>query len=419
MKSQVRWLVVSRLIFITLFILSCIIFSSSQNVSAFSQPFVDLYKVCAGVFILSMLYLVCIAKSLNSTLLAYIQVIIDSITVTLIIYITGSYESVFTFLYLVVIIYTAMLLLKRGSLIVATISAVQYGLLIELEYYRIINPYMGRLFVPDYADASHITYKVLGIIAACYAVALLSGILASQLKGARQDLKLAQEHLKRVDRMAMMDELISGIAHEIKNPLASLSGSIQLFKEDTAPGSYEDKLMQIILRETDRLKDIVNDIRLFSKPSTQNAREIQMADAIEETVELFRNDPELNRKIIITARLDRNIIVVIDPAHLNQILWNLLTNAAQSMEGEGEIKISLKRSKNNRVYLTISDSGCGIAPDAVNQVFDPFYTTKPDGTGLGLSIIHRLIDTYNGMIDFDSIPGKGTTFTILFNGIPA
>ncbi len=414
---QMKWVVIARLFFALILIFSCFVFSTGENLSFLSQPFWGLYKIAACILCLSVVYLILLNRMKNHIIVAYIQTIADTFIVTAIIFVTGSYESLFTFLYLVVIIYTSMLLLQKGSIIIALFSSVQYGLLIELEYYKVITPYMGHWNFTNTTDPVHIVYRVLILIAACFAVALLSGLLALQLKGARQDLKLAQEHLKRVDRMAMMDELISGIAHEVKNPLASLSGSIQLLQEDTDPGSYEDKLMQIILRETDRLKDIVNDIRLFSKPSTKNAHEIPMAEAIEETVELFLNDPKWNQKIHLTMNLDSNIIVVIDPSHLNQILWNLLKNAAQSIPEKGEIKITLKLSKNNRVYLTISDSGEGIDPDVFNQVFDPFYTTKPNGTGLGLSIIHRLIDTYNGMIDFESTPGKGTVFTILFNGV--
>jgi len=192
-----------------------------------------------------------------------------------------------------------------------------------------------------------------------------------------------------------------------------------LLQEDTKPGSYEDKLMQIILRETHRLENIVNDIRIFAKPHTDNAVRIKLADAIEETIELFLNDPEWNQKIRVTTNMNKNLSVFIDPSHFTQILWNLLKNAAQSIKDHGEIKIILKSSINNRVHLAVKDSGNGIQKENSTHIFDPFYTTKPDGTGLGLSIIHRLIDTYNGMIDFESIPGKGTIFTVLFNGDPS
>lgn len=417
LSGQIKWVIISRIIFAVLLIISCLVFSSGENLSFFSQPFLALYNIAALILLVSVIYIIWLNRFKTLVLLAYVQTILDTFIVTGIILVTGSYDSIFTFLYLVVIIYSAMMLLRKGSLIIATVSSVLYSLLLELEYYKVITPYLEPFYFAEFIDPIHIVYRIIIFICACFAVAILSGILAFQLKGARQDLKLAQEHLKRVERMEVMDELISGIAHEVKNPLASLSGSIQLLKEDTKPGSYEDKLMQIILRETERLKTIVNDIHLFSKPSTKNARVIKMADVIEETVQLFLNDPEWNQKIRITMRLDPDVYVMMDPAHLNQILWNLLKNAAQAIEDSGEIKIQLKLLKTNRVYLTIEDTGTGIKIEAFNHVFDPFFTTKPEGTGLGLPIIHRIIDTYSGLIDFESIPGKGTSFTIFLNGV--
>ena len=417
-SNQIKRIILSRVIFTVIMIISCLVVSIGENLSFFSQPFFSLYNIAACILALSIVYLVWLNKFKKNLALAYFQTITDTIIVTAIIFVTGSYDSIFTFFYLVVIIYTSMLLFQKGSLIIATISCFQYSILIELEYYQIIPPFSGSYFLSNTVNDSHIIYRIIIVIVACYAVAILSGILALQLKGAKQDLKIVQEHLKRVEKMAAMDEMISGIAHEIKNPLASLSGSIQLLQEDTKPGSYEDKLMQIILRETHRLENIVNDIRLFAKPHTDNAIDIKLADAIEETVELFSNDPEWNQKIRVTAKMNKKLSVFIDPSHFAQILWNLLKNAAQSIKGHGEIKILLKPSLNNRVHLSIKDSGTGIHPKDYTHIFDPFYTSKPDGTGLGLSIIHRLIDTYNGVIHFESTPGKGTVFTVLFKGVP-
>lgn len=228
---------------------------------------------------------------------------------------------------------------------------------------------------------------------------------------------MAQAHLKQVEKMTAVDELISGIAHEIKNPLASLSGAIQLLQEDTQQGSSEDNLMQIILRETARLENIVNDIRVFAKPNIDNACELKLPDVISETVELFLNDPKWSRKIRFHFDLDPRVSVCMDPVHFNQILWNLLKNAAQSIEGEGIIKISLYSTANHCVYFSIQDSGKGIDPKDKRHIFDPFYTTKANGTGLGLSIVHRLIDAYGGMINFKSNPDKGTIFIVRFNAM--
>ena len=416
--GQIRWLILSRAVFGVILIISSLVFSLKENLSFFYQPVLSLYKISACILILSIIYLFHLTRFDKKLFLAYFQTIADTFIVTAIVFVTGNYDSVFNFLYLVVIIYSSMLLLQKGSLIIATISCLQYSILLELEFYGWITPFYSRYGFSGSLDENHIIYRIIIFIVACFAVAILCGILSLQLKTAQKDLKITEQHLKRVEKMAAMDEVISGIAHEIKNPLASLSGSIQLLREDTRSGSYEDKLMQIILRETDRLKNIVNDIRLFSKPHTGNAVEIKMADMIEETVRLFLNDPEWKPSIHLQLNLDKDITLFFDPTHFTQILWTLLKNAVQSIHDRGKITISLESSRNNKVYLTIEDTGMGILPKDYSHIFDPFFTTKPEGTGLGLSILHRLIDANNGMIDFESTPGKGTIFTVVFSRVP-
>jgi len=412
--TQIRWFLLARVVFTIILIFSTLFFSSKDNLPILSQPFSALYNMAAGILFLSLVYFFWLNQRKGLMVLAYFQTTIDTFFVTGIIFVTGSFDSVFTFLYLVVIIYSSMILLQKGSFVMATFSSLQYGLLIELEYYKVITPFMGQYPVSMGINETQIIYRIIITIAACFAVAILSGILSLQLKNARQDLKITQEHLKRKEKMEAMDEMISGIAHEINNPLASLSGSIQLLKEDMKSGSYEDKLMQIILRETKRLKQIVNDIRLFAKPRRTNARPVDMNTAIEDVVTLFLNTMKWKTRIQIITKLENNLFVNIDPVHLKQILWNLIKNAAESIEDTGKITITLKSPRNNRIYLTIRDSGTGIEEKKAKHIFDPFYTTKPEGTGIGLSIIHRIIDTYEGMIDFESIPGKGTLFTIIF-----
>lgn len=414
LSTQIRWLIISRAIFGVLLIISSLALSLREKLSFFSQPFLSIYQISACILVLSILYFCYFARFQERIFFGYLQTVIDTILVTAIVFVTGGYDSIFNFLYLVVIIYSSMLLLQKGSIIIATLSCIQYTTIIELEFYKIIVPLYTRVGAAAVLDENHILYRVIIFIVACFAVAILSGILSVQLKSAQKDLKITQQHLRRVEKMAAMDEVISGIAHEIKNPLASLSGSIQLLREDTKPGSYEDKLMQIILRETDRLKNIVNDIRLFSKPHAGDKMEINVADMIEETVRLLMNDPEWKSSIHLQMNLDKKIRLSINPTHFTQILWNLLKNAIQSIQEQGQIIIGLESSKTDRIYLTVEDTGTGIDLKDYNHIFDPFYTTKPEGTGLGLSILHRLIDANNGMIDFESTSGKGTIFTVVF-----
>ncbi len=412
--QQLKWIVLVRVIFCIVLIFSSLVFSTGENLSFLSQPFVTLYYLAAAVLLLSVGYGLWLKQGRNLMVLSYVQILVDTFSATVIIYVTGSLDSIFTFLYLLIIIYGSMLVLLRGSLIIAGISSIQYGLLILLEYYYIIPPFSGQHTAPASLNPSLVFYRIIIIMSACLAVAWLSGVLSRQLRRARQDLKIAHAHYRRVEKMEAVDEMISGIAHEIKNPLASLAGSIQLLREDAAPGSREDRLMKIILRETDRLKTIVDEIRLFAKPGRANAVPVKVHEAIMDLVTLFLNSEEFKNRIQLVTHLDEDLVVHIDPVHLQQIVWNLIKNAAQAIPGKGKIVISLTCPRNHRIYLTIRDNGQGIDTDHARHVFDPFFTTKPDGTGLGLPIIHRLIETYDGLIDFDSIPGKGTLFTIIF-----
>lgn len=411
---QSKWIVLARAVFALVLVFSTLFFSDTDLSGQRSPSFLSLYKISGTILGLSLVYFVWLYQEKYLYVLAYTQIIIDTFIVTAIVFVTGGYHSIFTFLYLLVIIYAAMLLLARGSFLVALASSIQYGFLIELEYHKIIAPLSENQPLALVVDQHHILYRVVIIISACFATAALSGILSLQLKTARKDLKIAQEHLKRVEKMAAVDELVSGIAHEIKNPLASLSGSIQMLRHQMAPTGENDKLMQIILRETDRLRQIVTDIRLISKPGRTNAELIDLSKAIDDVKTLFDNTPAWHTRINIVTRIERDLYVYMDRVHLQQILWNLIKNAAESIEGKGKITISLYSPKHKRIYLTIQDTGLGINKKNAPHIFDPFFTTKSDGTGLGLSIIHRIVDTYDGMIDFESIPGKGTVFTLIF-----
>lgn len=411
---QSKWVVLARAVFALVLVFSTLFFSDSALPGQRDPSFLSLYKISGTILGLSLVYFVWLCQEKYLYALAYTQIIIDTFIVTAIVFVTGGYHSIFTFLYLLVIIYAAMLLLAGGSFLVALASSVQYGFLIELEYHNIIAPLSENQSLALVVDQHHILYRIVIIISACFATAALSGILSLQLKTARKDLKIAQEHLKRVEKMATVDELVSGIAHEIKNPLASLSGSIQMLRHQMAPTGENDKLMQIILRETDRLKQIVTDIRLISKPGRTNAELIDLSKAIDDVKTLFDNTPAWYSRINIVTRIERALYVYMDRVHLQQILWNLIKNAAESIEGKGKITISLYSPKHKRIYLTIQDTGLGIDKKNAPHIFDPFFTTKSDGTGLGLSIIHRIVDTYDGMIDFESIPGKGTVFTLIF-----
>ncbi len=416
LNSKLKLLMFSRVLFTSFLLGSTIIFQLGTSDSFLDTSLLVLYGLIGGIFLLSCIYIILLAFIRDSLSFAYIQVAVDTGIVSLILFVTGGYASVFSFLYLVVIIYSSILLPRWGVLVIAAICSIQYGVMIDLEYFGIIKPLAleGNFSAVNFQGKS-VLFKVLVTIIACFAVAILSGFLAAQTVKTKKKLQELEDHVKMVEKMAYMGEMAAGMAHEIKNPLASLAGSIQLLREDIHYDPYHDKLMQIALRETDRLSELVGNFLLFARPQAGKIEKIDLRASILEVLELFGKNSESSSRIDISIHLAPSIWIEIDPVHFHQVLWNILLNAAEAIEKEGKINIRLYESKNNRATLEIEDNGCGIPETTQKMIFDPFFTTKAGGTGLGLSIAHSILETYGYLLSVESSVTSGTVFALKVN----
>jgi two-component system sensor histidine kinase PilS (NtrC family) len=408
---KLEWVMFLRVVFTSLLLGSTIILQFSEKPFHLTGSLLIFYGLIVTIFLLSFCYALIFKHIKRKLVFAYIQIGIDTFTVTIIIFVTGSFASIFSFLYLVVIIYSSMLLFRRGSMVMAVLCSIQYGTLIDLEYYGIINPFGvdGGNIILDYAW-SQVLFKVVITMVACFAVAFLSGFLSEQLRRAKNELSALEDRMKRVEKMVYMGEMAAGITHEIKNPLASLSGSIQILRKEVPYDPEHDKLMQIVLRETDRLSALANNFLLFAKPPAGKIKKIELENALTETVKLFEKDKAATDKVSITSEFSSNIWIEMDPVHLRQVIWNLLLNAAEAIEGEGLVGIKTYPLKNNYAGIEISDNGCGITDEHMS-IFDPFFTTKSSGTGLGLSIVHSILESYDTWLDVESKVDRGTKFS--------
>jgi len=379
------------------------------------KPLLLLLGLSLGLLILSAVYFIANKLIGRRPFFVYTQLFLDTVTITLIILITGGFLSIFTTLYLVIIMCASMILYRKGSVIIASLSSAQFILVAVNEYYGILEPIgMAGSFI---GDGWQVLYKVPPTVIACYAVAFLSGILADQEKMARKELKAMEDHLKRVEKAAATGEMAAGLAHEIKNPLASLTGSIQLLREDENCDPDNDKLMQIILREADRLSTLVTDFLFFAKPQIGKTEIFRLDSALVETVDFFEKDTSCVGSISLEKKFVPDVWVEMDQGHLRQILWNLLKNASAAIEGDGTITIEMNTVKDTHVIVKITDSGCGIPKENVSLIFNPFFTTRSEGTGLGLSIVQRILASYDSRLDVDSDVNKGTTFTLRFKQV--
>lgn len=412
LKQRLNWLILGRFLFAVLLLSSTIFLPPSYGSPVIPKPLFMLYLLICCLFLLSLVYYI-IIKSIKKNLgHAYCQIVLDTLFVTLIIYLTGGFSSIFSFLYIVVIVYSSILLYRKGSFLIAALSSVQYFILVQLEYLGMLRPLLIKEnFTNINYSANQLVFKVLITTSACFAVAFLSSVLSEQAKRSKKELLVMEEHVKRVEKMAYMGEMAANLAHEIKNPLASLAGSIQLLREDISPNKDQDKLMKIILRETDRLGSLVSNFLLFAKTQPGKLENVALDLVLNEAVELFEKDGRFNGRIVIEQDFSPGIWVRVDPMHIRQIILNLLLNAAESIDANGVIKIKMSAVKSNLAEIIIADNGCGIPEEVLSLIFDPFFSTKPRGTGLGLTIVHSLLENYESRLDVESKVGQGTNFS--------
>ncbi len=489
------------------------------------------YVLIGSIYFLTVVYIFLLKIFRDLVRLAYIQLLMDSVTVTAVIFATGGIESIFTFLYILTIITGSILLYRKGGLLIASSSSLLYSLLLLFQSYEIIQPIGRPLSFPAVYRSTYVTYMVLVNVAAFYLVAFLSSYLSEQARRsgvelkARQDdivqlealnewiirsitsglitldterkvilfnpaaeaifgirseqailrniaevlpciqphlgatedgsppggrkrqefidldyvrpdgkkvflrctvsplslpegrqrgeilsfqdlteLKQIEEEMKRVEGLAMIGELAAGIAHEVRNPLASISGSIQMLKEDPDRGELSAPLMDIVLREIGRLNNLVGDFLLFARPKPMNVESFDLNQLIQETLSVLRQQDRMTRIQLETDLLDR-ITISSDPEQVRQVLWNLFLNACQAMPGSGRLHVKTERVIQDRnlqgrkeVMITIRDTGEGFSAKALSQIFTPFFTTKEGGTGLGLAVVKRIVEGLKGRV---------------------
>jgi len=233
-------------------------------------------------------------------------------------------------------------------------------------------------------------------------------------------LREMEEDLKRADRLAAIGKMAAGIAHEIRNPLASISGSIEILKDELGNTGPNKQLMGIILREVGRLNSLIEDFLLFARPISPGKEKIHLNRLVKEILKMFTNSPDFNPQIRLETRYRDDLFILGDPHQIRQVFWNLFINAAQAMPKGGELLVELSKDSSSLPFskgqangeISVSDTGVGIGEGEIGKIFDPFFTTKERGTGLGLSIVHSIIKRYGGKIKVQSQKGHGSVFSV-------
>ncbi len=222
------------------------------------------------------------------------------------------------------------------------------------------------------------------------------------------DIIKLEEEIKRREKLAAIGELSASIAHELRNPLASMKGSFEMLKEDVLPAETKKRLMDIAISEMDRLNAIVTDFLIYCNPRPPAMERFNLSAAANEVSDMLQN---MSDSVRIVKDIQDEVFMVADEQKIRQLLWNLTLNAVEAVPEGGETGISVY-TDDNRVILKVSDSGAGIPEENVEKVFYPFFSTKKKGTGLGLSIAYRIVEEHHGNIKILSGKGRSTEFIV-------
>jgi len=536
-KSRLRLLIICRLIIITLFLGVAIFLDIKKTgfpVSVSTLNF--LYFIIAATYFFSLAYILILKIFKQLRINIYLQLAIDILLVTMLVYITGSYRSNYSVLYTLVIIYSVIFLDRYGGLIIASAAGSFYSLLLGLEFCQWL-PVLSNI-EPDYSlTAEEVLTRILVHIVSFYVLAFLASFVVEQEKKVRsllmekesefdqldllfrsivesvdtgimtidfegtiktfnraaelitgyslaqvknrlvadvfpecivtfalqldkrqsknrmevviearngrkvhlgcslsplkdkqnreigsilifQDLteiRQMEENLEKSKRLALIGEMAAGLAHEMRNPLASITGSIELLRRNLALKDTDDRLMQIILRGKDQLDNFVRDFLLLAKPIPVVREVIDVNETAVDVLENMKLSKDWTNDIKIDCSLAPKVAAFANREQLRQVVQNLVLNAVQAMKEGGVLSLATKLMQvNNKevVEIKVADTGLGIEEKDLKKVFEPFFTDKEKGTGLGLTIVGRIVDGYGGKIEITSRINQGTVCTV-------
>ena len=230
------------------------------------------------------------------------------------------------------------------------------------------------------------------------------------------DVRRLERGARMQQRLAAVGEMAAGIAHEIRNPLASMSGSIQVLRQELPLSEEQAQLMDIVLRESERLNDTIKSFLAYARPQRLALTRLDIRRVVQDTATLLRNSAEVRGDHVVNVDLPATPVWFdADENQVRQILWNLATNGLRAMPSGGRLLMSAmvdRGSGQDEVVITIGDQGCGIPPAELDGLFQPFRSSFDKGTGLGLAIVHRIVTDYNGSIQVSSTVGAGTTMRV-------
>jgi len=345
-------------------------------------------------------------------LLADVQIVLDQFTWTVVVYLTGGAASGATSVYGLTCVAGAVLTGLRGAGLAAAAAGSFYlTLVLGLHSKLIPSPpdQPGQIYA---LGADELVFHIVVNALVLTVVTLLAGYLAERLRATGGQLVVAEERAEKAERMAALGRLAAGLAHEIRNPLGSIAGSIQLLQTSPVLAGEDKQLCEIVQREAARLNDLVTDMMDLAKPRKPNPQVVDLARLVREVVDLASTSGRAVSDVAVRFDGPETVHIRADGSQLRQLVWNLVRNAVQASSAGDEVLVELRQEPDESFTLSVRDQGVGLDVESIEKLFDAFFTTRTHGTGIGLAVVKRIADDHGFSIDVESEPGQGATFHV-------
>ena len=414
-RRGLRTLIFARLTIVTTLSVAAVVIQLSTVSFLPLEPF---YGLILASYALSVAYLALFRWNAHLRFQAYLQIVFDLLIISVLVYVSGGLNGNMYFLYVFAIAGASLVLGTRPAYLTASLAAVFFGFLADGMFYGLI-PYFHEGQAPD-VSAGYVLYTIFTAWTLFFVMALLINYLSANLRRARGELAAAQHDLEIKERQAAAGRMSALIAHEIRNPLAAISGSIQVLKSELMLTDEQARLMDIVVGESRRVSQSIDQFLNLASPGKEAAMTFDVAEVARETATMLRMSGELPESVDFSVRPDGvRAEFYGSPSQFKQVFWNLFRNALRAMPEGGTLAVEISRDGRGRLDIRVADSGKGMTAEEQARMFEPFFTTFEGGQGLGMSVVRRIVDDYRGAIRVASGPDRGTVIALSFPPRPS
>jgi signal transduction histidine kinase len=408
---RLAWVIGARVVILSVLLGAVAIVNVKRGFAVGSNTVQTALATIAVALALAAVYAGVLRKGRGIRALATAQIVLDQATWTVLVYLTGGAASGATSFYGLTCLVGAFLVGLRGAMISVVSGVLCYAVLTVSLFEGWLAPPSDQAPQVYAVTLEELSYHLLVNSLVMVVVTLLASYLAERLQTAGGRIVEAEARAESAERLAVLGRLAAGLAHEIRNPLGSIAGSIQLLRTSPVLSDEDRKLCGIIQSEASRLNDLVTDMMDVARPRPPQIGVVDSSRLAREVVSLATKSGRGVSDVEIQYTGEERAAVRADPSQLRQLVWNLVRNAVQASSAGGTVAVAILESEGH-VILTVRDDGVGIDPVARERLFDAFFTTRSHGTGIGLAVVKRIADEHGFSIDVQSAQGSGATFRV-------